>query len=100
MTEADFEAVSHGEPDELIATPTLDAALHEPPAPADRSTPAPPDDRSLPAPLSPPVAPLSPVAAALVRLDELPELELPAHAEVYQHIHGELQRALATIDDA
>ena len=47
-----------------------------------------------------PAPPASPIAAALAGLDRLPELELGAHAEVYQHIHGELQRALAAIDDA
>ena len=45
-------------------------------------------------------AAVSPVAAALAGLDRLPELELAAHAEVYQHIHAELQRALSAIDDA
>jgi hypothetical protein len=45
-------------------------------------------------------APGSPVAAALAELDTLPGRDLAEHAETYQRIHGELQSALATIDNA
>jgi hypothetical protein len=40
------------------------------------------------------------VAAALAELATLDELELAAHPDVYERIHGELQRALSSIDDA
>lgn len=42
----------------------------------------------------------SPVAAALAELDTLSDRDLAEHPDVYQRIHGELQRALSAIDDA
>jgi hypothetical protein len=42
----------------------------------------------------------STVAGALGELDVLDDLDLAAHPDVYQRIHGELQRALSSIDDA
>ncbi len=40
------------------------------------------------------------VAAAVARLDELPQHELSEHPAVFQDIHAALQDALASIDDA
>lgn len=48
----------------------------------------------------PEAAVATPIGQALTGLERLPDLDLAEHADVYQHIHGELQRALAAIDDA
>jgi hypothetical protein len=40
------------------------------------------------------------VASALAELDSLRDRDLGEHPGVYQRIHGELQTALASIDDA
>ena len=42
----------------------------------------------------------SPVADAIAELDTLAERDLAEHPEVFERIHGELQSALRTIDDA
>jgi hypothetical protein len=42
----------------------------------------------------------TPVARAVRELDTLDARELAEHPDVYQHIHAELQSALATIDNA
>jgi hypothetical protein len=42
----------------------------------------------------------APVAPAVAELDNLPELDLAEHPDVYERIHAELQRALTAIDDA
>jgi hypothetical protein len=41
-----------------------------------------------------------PVAPAVAELDNLPELDLAEHPDVYERIHAELQGALSAIDDA
>jgi hypothetical protein len=42
----------------------------------------------------------SPVEAALAELDTLADHDLSEHADVYERIHLDLQRALGAIDDA
>ena len=42
----------------------------------------------------------TPVAEALAELDTLAARDLAEHPEVFERIHGELQTALRTIDDA
>lgn len=71
-----------------------------PTAPASTPTPTPGPGEATASGEASAATPESPIAAALAGLDRLPELDLAAHADVYQHIHGELQRALAAIDDA
>ncbi len=38
------------------------------------------------------------IAKQLATLDQLPELSLAEHPQLYQHLHAELQDALADID--
>jgi hypothetical protein len=52
------------------------------------------------APASAAPASTTPIGSALAELDQLPDLELGEHPDVYQRIHAELQDALAAIDDA
>jgi hypothetical protein len=49
---------------------------------------------------SPDAAPNGPVAAVMRELENLSERDLAEHPDVFQRIHGELQAALAAIDDA
>lgn len=40
------------------------------------------------------------IAREVASLDDLREVPLAGHADAYQRVHGELQRALAEIDGA
>jgi hypothetical protein len=100
--EAEVEAPAQAAADAPTAgsSPT-DGAAEDAVGPREESTDAaasPPPAAGSPVAGSP--ASGSPVTAALGELDELGDRDLAEHPDVYQRIHGELQRALSAIDDA